>query len=59
MTKIIGYCTVGHHVRYVTVTSASLAKASARGRMVEGVCDSCREEQELDRENREGKRGST
>jgi hypothetical protein len=57
MTRVIGYCEVGRHIRYVTVTSAALSKAAATGGMVVGVCDSCQKEEEERRA--EQKRRST
>ena len=44
--RIVGFCTVGFHVRYIQATTTALATAQATGKMVEGVCDSCRREQE-------------
>lgn len=47
--RVVGYCTVGNHVRYIEVTGSQLALAAARRRMPEGVCDSCRRDQEEER----------
>lgn len=53
--RVVGYCTTGHHVRMVQVSSHALAMASAGKGIVEGECDSCRRERE-EREKKEGRR---
>lgn len=44
MTRIIGYCVVGHHIRYVEPTALALEEARETGGVVKGVCDSCQRE---------------
>lgn len=44
--KVIGYCEYGKHVRYVNTTTSALAAAAASGRVVVGICDSCKAERD-------------
>lgn len=43
---VVGFCTVGFHVRYIEATDEQVKEALRTGEMIEGVCGSCRRERE-------------
>lgn len=52
---IDGWCTQCRKVRRVRVTGLGLALASGRGNLVQGVCNSCEEENETKRKEASGR----